>query len=439
MKFTDYPIRGVDTSEFNGAVNMATLKTTGALFNIMRAGYGKTIDQKFKVNWANCKGVMLRSAYWYLDYYSNWYNPNSSAYGMTDFDWGKLQAQNLWAVIKDDNDNQISWLDIESGGSSYSPAITTVWARVDQMIDGFLTELDRLSGKVNGIYCSLGLLNSFALKYKTRPLWVAWYNEYQTPESVFKNCNTTKGWALPVIWQYASHGDVNGDGVADGLTYGTGIVQLDLNIWLRSAADWASISTIPPVETDILLSVQPMSQNNPLWANDQLGISSSTIGGFGCVVTSAAMMLKYLGFDTDPGRLNTWLTNNSGYLNGNLFVWNSLNRLYPKVTFLYRYDGAPLDKIDESLAKRIPVIVNVDYLPSTAYIDQHWVIIVGKKNGLYIIIDPRNGQQTTLNEIYGSPETGIYHVCTYAFSGIPAFTDAEKLAKLWLAHPELHI
>ena len=250
--FGNYAIRGVDTSEFNLTVNMPELKKTGALFNVMRAGHGKRIDPKFRINWVNCKGVMLRMVYWYLDYYSNWYNPASSAYGMTDFDWGKLQAQNLWAQIKDDNDGTIVWLDIESGDASYSPAITNVWIRVGKMIDGFFTEMDKLNGKRNGIYCSLGLLNNFSVVHRTRPLWVAWYNEYQTPDSVVKMCTATKGWTSPYIWQYASHGDVNGDGVSDGLTFGTGIRQLDLNIWLKTAADWNTFSAgqappAPPV------------------------------------------------------------------------------------------------------------------------------------------------------------------------------------------------
>jgi len=515
MKFADYPINGIDISQFQGLVNYDALDDTQSDFFGIRSSYGKTPDYRFVRNWDGLKGRALRFAYHYLDYYSNWYNPSSAVFGMSNEEWGRVQARKVYDLTKTDNDNVIAFLDIESGGTSYSPAITTCWARVEEIMDGFFAELDFLTGKRNGAYCSLGLLDQFSVRFRDRPLWVAWYTEIVTLQKVIDSV-ISKGWKAPYIWQYASHGDIDGNGTGDGLSYGVASKALDLNIWMKSKADfdlfasgqapvqaeekmlfqakvivqkinirsgagktftdigdvyygnilpvyevsgdWLRIGTgkwvaeregtgvyierIPlvvpdPIDMTNVLKVEPFSQKDPRWANIQLGTSTSTIGGYGCLITCASMMLKYLGFDTDPARLNTWLKNNAGYASVNLFVWDSLERLYPRLKFTNRYVGAQLDKIDETLLKGVPVIINVDYVPSTPYIEQHWVIVVGKEGGSYIIIDPRNGQLVRFEELYGDPLKKIYHVCTYSFSGV-VVTDQQKLEKLWQAHPDLH-
>lgn len=61
------------------------------------------------------------------------------------------------------------------------------------------------------------------------------------------------------------------------------------------------------------------------WANQQLGSSSNTICSAGCLMSSVSMALAGTGYDTDPSRLNAWLTKNGGYVSGDLFVWASVN------------------------------------------------------------------------------------------------------------------
>ena len=237
MKFNDYPIKGIDISQFQGLVNYDTLDDTQSNFIGIRSSFGKTADYKFVRNWQGCKGRALRFAYHYLDYYSNWYNPASSVFGMSNTEWGRVQARKVYDLIKSDNDGVITFLDIERGGSSYSPAITTCWNRVEEMADGFFAELDFLTKKKNGIYCSLGLLNQFSVRFKSRPLWVAWYIETVTLQKVIDSV-LSKGWLAPYIWQYASHGDLDGNGTGDGLNYGVESKELDLNIWMKSQSDY---------------------------------------------------------------------------------------------------------------------------------------------------------------------------------------------------------
>src|SRR5260221_163230 len=60
------------------------------------------------------------------------------------------------------------------------------------------------------------------------------------------------------------------------------------------------------------LNVPRFAQADPRWADDLLGRTDSTMGGEGCAVSSAAMVLAYYGVNIDPGGLNTFLTNNGG-------------------------------------------------------------------------------------------------------------------------------
>jgi len=141
------------------------------------------------------------------------------------------------------------------------------------------------------------------------------------------------------------------------------------------------------------------------------------------------MMLRHFGFDTDPGRLNDLLKANGGYQNGNLFVWGALEKIFKGVSFGYRYNGAYLDKIDEQLRAGKPVIINVDLNPATSVLDEHWVLIVGKVNGSYIINDPWYGTQFKFEGLYGAPSKGVRIVCTYNFDG--AFTPPEPETALY--------
>lgn len=409
MKFTDYPIRGIDISEFNGAIDFDSLKETGANFCIIRAGYGKTTDKGFLLNWKQCKGKMHRSAYWYLDYYSNWYFKDSSVYGLSDADWGKKQAEKAWEFWKHDPEG-IVFLDIEN--YSQAPKMDTCWDRVLTMMDAFYAKLDALSKKTNGLYASYGWLDLFPSRFKNRPLWVAWYKEDIALEKV-RELVVSKGWTNFWMWQYASDGDINNDTIPDGKEYGTQLKTLDLNIWMKSAEEFYRL-----VGGNMRLDIAPLSQQDLRWASIKLGTSKSTIGSHGCLMTCATMLVRFLlGINITPADMNAWLIANGGYHNYNLFVWAILNKYDSKISFGYRYNGALLDKIDEQLAKGMPVIVNVDGIPASSAIDEHWVLIIGKENGKYIINDPIDGVQFPFDNRYGDPRSKIYVVCTYNFSG----------------------
>ena len=407
MKFNDLAVRGIDISGYNGAIDWAKVKAHSH-FVIIRAGYGNTTDKTFLANWKNAS--VPKAAYWYMDYYSNWYNKESKAYGLSDATFGILQANNCWDLLKGDPGGSIVWLDIESGGADYSPSITTSPAagHAQAIAKAFLMEMDRLNGRKNGIYCSVGLLTWFDKWFRDRPLWVAWYTKTQTVDSVLKAVRD-KGWKGEVLlWQYASDGDLDGNGTKDGKTMGMQYDFLDLNVWLGTVKEYQEWTG-----EKMLLNIEPLSQRDKKWKDNKLGHTDTTIGEYGCLITCASMMLRHFGIDTDPARLNDWLKANGGYYNGNLFVWNSLNKLDKRVSFGYRYQPVPLDKIDEQLRAGKPVIANVDMNPATPALDEHWVLIVGK-DGDYLINDPWTGTRFKAKEKY--PEFRI--ICTYNFEEV---------------------
>ncbi len=403
MKFYDYPINGIDVSQYNGAIDWNKTKAT---FAVIRVGHGRVTDKTFSTNWAYAKGKIARLPYWYMDYYSN-HDKTTTAYGITDVAWGKIQAEKCWELLKNDFEGTL-FLDIENA-SVADATIHQVKERVLIIAQSFLDAFDKLSGKTTGIYCSVSLCSYFPSNIQSRPLWVAWYTDTQTIDSV-KKAVAKQGWTGKILmWQYASDGDVDDDGQGDGKKLGMQYSFLDLNIWMLSQSEWKEFMGT----TNILLDIIPLSQSDARWKSEKLGTSTSTIGGYGCLITSVSMMLNHFGFDTDPSRLNKLLVANNGYSSGNLFVWGSLYSLFPGVGGYIRHTGFPKDKIDAQLSANRPVIVHVDYVPSTAAIDEHWVLIVGKVDGDYIINDPKDGKQLKLKDRYTN---GVFHVCTYNYT-----------------------
>ena len=243
-------------------------------------------------------------------------------------------------------------------------------------------------------WCWKSIMGPDYAMYKHKKLWMSAYTASWEPY-------LTDGWDRWWLWQFTSSARVPG--------YDRNI---DMNYFYgdRTAFDnW--------IGGNVLFDIKPLSQVDERWRYNKLGTSNSTIGGYGCLITSVSMMLNYFGFDTDPARLNRLLIDNGGFYNGNLFVWNSIPRFYPPVTFGYRYSYAALYKIDEQLAQNKPAIIHVDFVPTTPSVEEHWVLVVGKENGSYIINDPRDGKQLRFEDRYGDHRTKIFHVCTYNFSG----------------------
>jgi len=137
----------------------------------------------------------------------------------------------------------------------------------------------------------------------------------------------------------------------------------------------------------VTLAVPGFHQGDPRWHGDPLGATRYTMGESGCAVTSAAMVLKWYGVDTDPQRLNAYLTGHQGYVGDGFLVWEraadlgqgGLEKAYED---LPSYWG-----IDWQLIRGNPVIVRIHFPNGRT----HFVVIAGKRGFDYLIMDPGAG------------------------------------------------
>lgn len=143
------------------------------------------------------------------------------------------------------------------------------------------------------------------------------------------------------------------------------------------------------------LPVPSFRQADPRWGKDPLGDTPGTLGAEGCAVTSAAMVLASYGMDTDPARLNRFLTQNGGYVGQGWLVWEKAADYKPGLCEKAYEDRASFARIDANLLRGNPVIVRVRF-PSGV---THFVVIAGKRGWDYLIRDPGRGAERGLYPI----------------------------------------
>ncbi len=125
-------------------------------------------------------------------------------------------------------------------------------------------------------------------------------------------------------------------------------------------------------------------QGDPAWGHDHLALSAHTMGQVGCAVSSVAMIMKYYGLDTDPGRLNNFLRDHGGYDENNDLLWEGPPLLSPdKVRHVYE-DLPSYYLIDSNLRRGNPVIVRLRFANGIT----HFVVVMGKQGFDYLIRDP---------------------------------------------------
>lgn len=304
IKWSNFIVHGIDVSKYNGIIDWDKVKASGCDFAVIRMGYGKTVDPMFLQNWKNAKGKVIRMGYWYMDYYSGYS--------------GASQADLCWSLIKDDYDIPFVVLDIESGGSSYSPNIYTVWTKAQTIARDFFARMKVLRGtkfkspsllmrifkpnffalttallRDDLIYCSLSMTQIYDADLKEKPLWVAWYDEMMTangtPNSAVRTGETVvqavrdNGWAGKIVlWQYSSDGDIDDNGTPDGITvFGAQLKEMDLNGWLGTLDEWkifsggsAVLEPVPPIVIPEMSLYYPLPEGirisqifgvNPQW------------------------------------------------------------------------------------------------------------------------------------------------------------------------------
>jgi hypothetical protein len=140
------------------------------------------------------------------------------------------------------------------------------------------------------------------------------------------------------------------------------------------------------------LAVPSFRQNDERWGTDLLGPTDGTLGGEGCAVASAAMVLASYGIDTDPKRLNAFLQEKEGYTPQGWIYWEKAAELAPdKVQHVYE-DDASYRLIDTNLLRGNPVIVRMRMKNGIT----HFVVLAGKDGYDYLTRDPGHGAEKGL-------------------------------------------
>ena len=135
-----------------------------------------------------------------------------------------------------------------------------------------------------------------------------------------------------------------------------------------------------------------LSQQDPKWKSDILGFGDpeDTIGYVGCALTSVAMLLSGHGYSETPRTLNQKLKNVQGFVSAAI-RWGSVSQVYPNVTVKSNISctttPAPLELIDAAITAGQPAIVQVDSSPASG-IQTHWVVLYGKRDDDYLMLDP---------------------------------------------------
>lgn len=146
-----------------------------------------------------------------------------------------------------------------------------------------------------------------------------------------------------------------------------------------------------------------LNQRDPRWAGRQLGTSNKTIGSHGCAITCLSMLLRYYGMSENPATVNHQLKLRNGYYNSNLLIWESVQRIWPRMDFQGRVNcltrPAPVDRLRQSLAMGRPVIAWLDGSPSPG-MQQHFVLLVEERpeEEDWWCHDPWTGERVSLVE-----------------------------------------
>ena len=164
------------------------------------------------------------------------------------------------------------------------------------------------------------------------------------------------------------------------------VVGTLLALWLKPHKTVSSQGGIYwPVRQE--LKVPSFAQGDPRWADDPLGPTAATLHAEGCAVSSAAMVLASYGIDTDPGRLNRFLTDHEGFTPQGWLDWDKAAGFAPGRREKAYEDAPAYGLIDWNLLRGNPVIVRIRF-PSGI---THFVVIAGKEGLEYLIRDPGAG------------------------------------------------
>lgn len=191
--------------------------TSGAKFVFIKSSQRLWLDEDLLYNWEAAKTAgMLRGAYHFLDWTVD----------------PVKQAQYAWSLIQPDPGEMPPVIDFEYWD--------TVPTNAEDLLQAYLVEMERLSGRIPMIYTGAFFWNAQAnqeLKWTKYPLWIASYSNQEYMEDNIKRLTP---WDVWTFWQYTDKGD--------GLKFGAESAQLDMNWFNGSYEDLLKFAGISKPE-----------------------------------------------------------------------------------------------------------------------------------------------------------------------------------------------
>jgi hypothetical protein len=173
-----------------------------------------------------------------------------------------------------------------------------------------------------------------------------------------------------------------------------------------------------------MFKTQNLYQNDEKWKDCKLGNSNETLGSWGCLLTSATMLLNGIGYNETPETVNEKMKRAGGF-QGALFIPRVMAQVWPQCAFRDMQPctngSVPIAQIDAALAAGKPVILEVDW-SKQADIQTHYVLVKDKKGNDYVLYDPYKYPGD-------GPDKEILLTTRYKFKG--ATLEKEISAVLW--------
>src|SRR5689334_14501405 len=173
-----------------------------------------------------------------------------------------------------------------------------------------------------------------------------------------------------------------------------------------------------------MFKTQNLYQNDDQWKNVRLGNSSETIGGWGCLLTSATMMLNAIGYNETPATVNDKMLKAGGF-QGALFMPSVMPYIWPNCVYrdMQPCESSlpPIAQIDAAVAAGKAVILQVDWSKQVG-VQTHFVLIKDKKGNDYSLYDP-------YKYAGDGPNTEVLLTARYKYNG--AKLESEISAVLW--------
>ena len=132
-------------------------------------------------------------------------------------------------------------------------------------------------------------------------------------------------------------------------------------------------------------------QDSSDWAEDTLGQTSDTMAGYGCTVTSVANAITNV-TDTQmsPKALNDRLSQIGGYTSRGWLIWSNVSEATDGAVGVTVYSKPSHGTIEACMADGSYPIVKI----KLGGVIPHWVMLVGRRGGDYIMRDPLLGGPT---------------------------------------------